>query len=102
MGTTAEKLTYLNTTKQKIKDGINNIGGNITSETPFRQYVAALESIYNVLPKTTGTGTSLSLSPTLKGLMQSTLKGNTSQVQLSGKNNCYVYEIYYTTSMGIG
>lgn len=86
MSDIATKLTYLNTTKQKIKDSINNIGGNITSETPFRQYVAALESIYQSLPKVSGTGTTLSLSPTLKGLMQSTLKGNTSQVQLSGKN----------------
>lgn len=86
MSTTAEKLTYLNTTKQKIKDAINNIGGSITSETPFRQYVVALESIYQSMPKVSESGTSLSLSPTLKGLMQITLKGNTSQVQLSGKN----------------
>ena len=69
-----------------IKDAINNIGGNITSETTFRQYVAALESIYQSMPKVSGSGTSLSLSPTLKGLMQSTLKGNTSQESTTGKN----------------
>ena len=86
MGTTAQKLTYLNTTKGLIKDSINALGGNLTNESTFRSYAAALDSIYNVLPKTTGTGTTLSLSPTLKGLMQIDLKGNTSQVQLSGKN----------------
>jgi len=98
MSDIATKLTYLNTTKQKIKDAINNIGGNITSETTFRQYVAALESIYQSMPKVSGTGTSLSLTPTLKGLMQSTLKGNTSQVQLSGKN---LFNDYNTTSSTI-
>ena len=84
MSDIATKLTYLNTTKQKIKDSINNIGGNITSETTFRQYVAALESIYQSMPKVSGTGTTLSLSPTLKGLMQSTLKGNTYQKTIAG------------------
>lgn len=79
MGTTAEKLTYLNTTKGKIKDGINNLGGNITSETTFRQYATELDNIYSKLPKVSGSGTSLSLTPTLKGKITSTLKGNTSQ-----------------------
>lgn len=79
MGTTAEKLTYLNTTKGKIKDGINNLGGNITSETTFREYVTELDNIYSKLPKVSGSGTSLSLTPTLKGKITSTLKGNTLQ-----------------------
>lgn len=86
MGTTAQKLTYLNTTKGLIKDSINALGGNLTNQSTFRSYAAALDSIYNVLPKTTETGTTLSLTPTLPGKLVLDLKGNTSQVQLSGKN----------------
>jgi len=88
MSDIATKLTYLNTTKGLIKDSINALGGNLTNQSTFRSYAAALDSIYNVLPKTTGTGTTLSLSPTLKGLMQTTLNGNTYQKTLSGKNLC--------------
>ena len=79
MSDIATKLTYLNTTKQKIKDSINALGGNLTNQSTFRSYAAALDSIYNVLPKTTGTGTTLSLTPTLKGKLVLDLKGNTSQ-----------------------
>ena len=35
---TANKLTYLNTTKGKIKDSINLTGANITNQTTFRYY----------------------------------------------------------------
>lgn len=97
MGTTAEKLTYLNTTKGKIKDSINLTGAGITTE-PFRQYAVKLkdayvdiinngtETLYNNFPKVSGSGTDLSLQNTYEAPMRSTLKGNTSQVQLSGKN----------------
>lgn len=37
MGTTAQKLTYLNETKTKIKNAINLGEAGITNET-FRQY----------------------------------------------------------------
>lgn len=67
MGTTSDKLTYLNTTKGKIKDVINMIGANITSDTTFRNYATKLYDGYvNVLkdkntlldnmPKGTSTG----------------------------------------------
>jgi len=97
MGTTAEKLTYLNTTKGKIKDSINLTGSGITNE-PFRQYSTKLkdayvdiinngtDTLYNNFPKVSGSGTDLSLTPTYEAPMQTTLNGNTSQVQLSGKN----------------
>ena len=87
---TADKLTYLNDTKGLIKDSINLGGGNLTTE-PFRQYATTLKNIYkdflangigtlwNNWEKVTGTGTSLSLSPTIQGEMEFTYKGNTSQ-----------------------
>lgn len=79
MGTTAQKLTYLNDTKGLLKDSINSLGGNITSQTTFRQYATELDSIYSNLPKVSVTGSILSLTPTLKGRLESVLKGNTLQ-----------------------
>jgi hypothetical protein len=38
MGTIANKLTYLNETKEQFKDRINSLGGEITNNTPFRDY----------------------------------------------------------------
>lgn len=97
MGTTSEKLTYLNTTKGKIKDSINLTGANITTE-PFRQYSTKLEdayvdiinngtdTLYNNFPKVSGEGTSLTLNNTYQAPMRNNLKGNTYQTQYSGKN----------------
>ena len=82
MGTTAQKLTYLNDTKGLLKDSINSLGGNITSQTTFRQYATQLDSIYSKLPKVSGTGSILSLSPTLKGRLSSIPKGDTKQTIL--------------------
>ena len=90
MGTTSEKLSYLNTTKGKIKDSINLTGANLTTE-PFRQYSTKLEdayvdiinngtdTLYSNFPKVTGEGTSLTLNNTYEAPMRNTLKGNTSQ-----------------------
>lgn len=76
---TATKLEYLNETKSLLKDSINSLGGNITSQTTFRQYATELDSIYASLPKVSGTGSNISLTPTIKGRLGSTLKGNTLQ-----------------------
>lgn len=72
------KLTYLDGTKQALKESINNLGGDITSETTFREYAQELDNIYNNIPKTTDTGTNLSLN-TIKGKMNIIPKGDTSQ-----------------------
>ena len=79
MGTTAQKLTYLNDTKGLLKDSINNLGGSITSSTTFRQYATELDSIYSKLPKISGKGTAINLTPTLKSRINSELYGDTSQ-----------------------
>ena len=90
MGTTSEKLTYLNTTKTLIKEELNLGGANISTE-PFRAYSSKLKGIYkdylangtdtlwNNWEKVNGTGETLSLTPTIKGKMKVDLKGNTHQ-----------------------
>ena len=79
MGTTSQKLEYLNGTKNSLKTAINNLGGAIDSNTTFRNYATQLDTIYSNLPKVSGTGTSVTLSPTLKGRLGSVIGGNTSQ-----------------------
>jgi len=65
---TANKLTYLNDTKQELKQKINNLGGEITDETTFRQYANQLQTIYDNAPKTDyEEGSNITLSNTLKG-----------------------------------
>ena len=91
MGTTAEKLTYLNTTKGKIKDSINLTGANITTE-PFRQYSTKLNSalldiinngtqeVWNNWEKVSASNvSSASLNQTVEAPMKLDLKGNTYQ-----------------------
>ena len=43
--TTSEKLEYLNNTKSLIKNEIINKGQEITSSTPFREYVDKINNI---------------------------------------------------------
>ena len=67
MGTTTEKLNYLNTTKKRLKAVLNGLGEDVTSETTFRNYVTALSNIYNRLPKTQfQEGTNINLGKTFK------------------------------------
>lgn len=47
MGTTADKLTYLNNTKNFLKDRLNSLGATITSSTTFRNYLTWLDTFYN-------------------------------------------------------
>lgn len=91
MSTTAEKLTYLNETKSKIKDNINLTGAGLTNQTPFRQYATDLktallnilnngiDTLYNNFPKTTGTGTNITLNNTLQAPIRSVINGDTEQ-----------------------
>lgn len=79
MSNIAQKLTYLNDTKSLLKDSINSLGGNITSQTTFRQYVTELDSIYSSLPKVSGSGTNINLSPTKVGRITSQINGDTQQ-----------------------
>ena len=90
MGTTAEKLTYLNETKTKLKDMLNLGGASLTTE-PFRQYVDTLKNrylyfinngtqeVWDNWEKVVGEGTTITLNNTEEAPMKIVLKGNTSQ-----------------------
>lgn len=47
MGTTAEKLTYLNGTKRLLRRRLNSLGADITLETKFRDYLLWLDRFYD-------------------------------------------------------
>lgn len=47
MGTTAEKLSYLNGTKRLLRRRLNSLGANITLDTTFRDYLVWLNRFYN-------------------------------------------------------
>lgn len=68
MGTISDKLTYLNDTKTLLKQKINNLGGDITDSTTFRQYADKLQTIYDNAPKTDyEEGSNITLENCLKG-----------------------------------
>ena len=80
MTTTLNKLDYLDETKQQIKNALNTkFNSQIQDADTFRSYVSKISNIYTNWPKVTSENTSLSLTPTKKGLMALNLKGNTSQ-----------------------
>lgn len=98
MGTTSQKLTYLNDTKQGLKTVINYTGANIINTTTFREYVEKLYSgyidilnnpktLFNNMPHITGTGTSLTLNDTAECKMAIELEpSELSQITTTGKN----------------
>ena len=86
MGTTSQKLTYLNDTKTKIRDGINAIGGDLDSDDTFRSYVDELDNIYNEMPKVSDTGSAITLDGTRQGKITLDYNGDTQQDSTTGKN----------------
>lgn len=110
---TSDKLTYLNTTKTKIKDAINLTGANITNDT-FRQYPTELYNsyldiikngtnvLYNNMPKVTGSGSELSLQNTADAPMVLELGASDStQKATTGKNKLNSSSVEQKTSNGI-
>ena len=105
---TANKLTYLNTTKGKIKDAINLTNANILSEDTFRSYAEKLklglidiinngtDDLYDSFPKTTGEGTEIALNDTYEAPMDIGLNGNTHQDSYTGIN-LLTFPYYETT-----
>lgn len=47
-----EKTDYLKESKDILKDALIDLGVNINSDTPFRQYTNNIDDIYNAFPKT--------------------------------------------------
>ena len=58
---TANKLTYLNTTKTMLRDSLNKFGSNILTTDTFRSYDTKLNDIYDKLPKVTQSGAGFTL-----------------------------------------
>lgn len=76
----SDKLTYLNTTKQNIKESLNKFGVGLTNENTFRSYVNALNDIYNLLPKVTGNGNDFILENAQNGKLDLfEMEGNATQ-----------------------
>jgi len=98
---TANKLTYLNTTKSKIRNTINITGANLTEENTFRSYASNLESklvdiinngtddLYNNFPKVEGSGSDIELNNTYSSKMPMVFNGDTEQDSTTGKNLAY-------------
>ena len=87
MGTISDKLTYLNGTKQAIKDELNRFGADLTENDTFRSYSNVLNDIYDKLPKVSGNGSNFTLENVQNGKLDLfEMKGNTEQDSYSGKN----------------
>lgn len=84
MGTTAQKLEYLGTTKSQLKDMINyglDEDNKITSSTTFREYVSSIfnafleslrnpDTLFTNLPKKSGSGSNIALNDTANAPMR--------------------------------
>lgn len=87
MGTVAQKIAYLNETKELIKESLNtNFNSQIEDTDTFRSYISKISDLYINWPKVEGEGTNLTLNNTRKGKMSNVLEGNTSQNSTTGKN----------------
>ena len=51
MSTIAQKITYLNETKQLLKQSLNDLGAKITDEDTFRSYVDKINQLAEELPQ---------------------------------------------------
>ena len=68
-------------------NSLENIGVDLTNiDKNIENLSTQIESVYNDLPKITDENTEITLSPTKKGKMELTLKGNTEQFTTTGKN----------------
>ena len=50
MGTTTQKLNYLNETKGLIKNALNDLGAEIKNDDTFRSYVDKINAIAEEYP----------------------------------------------------
>lgn len=90
---------------QNIKDdyeGIENLGVDLTNiDKNIQNIRTCLDTIYTNLPKVTGDGTEVTLTPTLKGKLNIQEKGNTTQESTTGKNILGLPNISTYTTQGI-
>ena len=99
---TLNKLEYLNETKSQIKSALNtNFNSGITDSDTFRSYVGKISDIYTNWHKVTGTGTDLELTPTKKGKLAITPKGNSSQFSTDGYQMLDISKYPYNSSESV-
>ena len=79
MGTTAQKLNYAINATNDIAEGINDISGEITSETPLGDFSDELKAIWERLPKITPPASNELYFQALRGRMDKRFRGDTSQ-----------------------
>lgn len=77
----ADKITSIEGHLTADYEGLENLGADLTNVNKNIQNIrTCLDNIYSSLPKTTGEGSNLSLSPTLKGKLNiEAYKGDTTQ-----------------------
>ena len=75
----SDRLTKLSEDITSAYKSINDLGGTIPAHKNTENISVAIDSIYNRLPKVSGTGSDITLTPTLKGRLGSVLKGDTLQ-----------------------
>lgn len=84
------KIESISNHLKNAYDSLENIGVDLTNiDKNIENLSAQIENIYDDLPKVTGENTEITLSPTKKGKMELTLKGNTNQFTTTGKNLLY-------------
>ena len=95
MGTTLNKLQYLDTTKGQIKTALNQFNAGITDNDTFRSYVDKIDDIYDNWEKVTSEGTNITLNNTKKGKLyyenNKVVYGNTEQYSTQGYNLLNIY-----------
>ena len=117
MGTTSDKLTYLNGTKTAIKNSIELMGATVSNQDTFRSYANKIKSqleyylangldvVWDNWNKVTGTGETITLNNTIEAKMNIVYKGNTSQKTTTGKNlfnaSYYKNQEIYTETISI-
>lgn len=94
----ASRIESMTTHLQNDYNALESVVGTITEDKNIENIAPILDNLWETLPKSTGTGTSLSLS-TKAGKMKIDLYGNTSQESLSGKNLFNVNEINKPTGI---
>lgn len=82
--------TRINSMENNIRNayhGLDSIGIDTTNTNKNIENISALlDDFYDSLPKVSGTGTNISLSPTRKGRITSQINGDTFQQTYTGKN----------------
>ena len=91
MSDIATKLTYLDTTREKILTETNRLGVGLTEQDKFRDYAKGLhdgyvdilnngtDTLYDNMEKVSGSGSEITLENTEEAPMKSDLEGDTSQ-----------------------